>query len=654
MTSILKKSMICSNYDWFKDEIDDDFEIPDDRKSKIIFGFNGIGKTTLYRCIKEANSGKIDFVEYGEIKNIYKDDKILKISPNINEVNSLLEESKVISDNINNMIKSNMKNLNLTTKEKAKIFGEKAENMRKTNSKFLGFNEKETDIKEIRKLIDENIKLSTFTDLYSDLKQLSNAESEIENYKKQMLEEALSIITNIIDEKDGKCPVCGSNVENVKKIVEDKKRKLEGIKSEVIKKINDRNHINITRKIVDDLIEACRILEENESLKSEFVMCEGDTEKFKLISKNYEEFQEKQKSLNFLHERQKEFFENIKNVRNGLERDLKKYFNVTGDKITYDDKNFLVMIDFGRKLETYSTGEFNLICFLFKIYSFIGSNKEIILLDDPVSSLDMINQYKIAFEIVKQSNKKELIVLTHSIRLLNIIYSQNANNFDYYYLDKINGVIKINKIEVKNQKNNLISLANLEDRAETTGLIQAIKEKDSENSEEAQKVFHYDTEEHFYKDNKDNISNIKLVNSIENFNGFKSDDFYTNAYLKILYMCALRIWIEKSLYNIIPSENDKCIFLSRKTITEKINYLLPKNGQNKIETITENLKEILMSKKVMLNQCVHYYGQVVPLEYALNLSCDDIKSEIEELKEIFKNEKNNFEYNMQNQISLKI
>ena len=119
-------------------------------------------------------------------------------------------------------------------------------------------------------------------------------------------------------------------------------------------------------------------------------------------------------------------------------------------------------------------------------------------------------------------------------------------------------------------------------------------------------------------------------------------------------MCALRIWIEKSLYNIIPSENDKCIFLSRKTITEKINYLLPKNGQNKIETITENLKEILMSKKVMLNQCVHYYGQVVPLEYALNLSCDDIKSEIEELKEIFKNEKNNFEYNMQNQISLKI
>lgn len=42
-----------TDYDWLANKMDSSFEIPiNDEKTKIIFGFNGIGKTSFTKCLR--------------------------------------------------------------------------------------------------------------------------------------------------------------------------------------------------------------------------------------------------------------------------------------------------------------------------------------------------------------------------------------------------------------------------------------------------------------------------------------------------------------------------------------------------------------------------------------------------------------------------
>ena len=85
----------------------------------------------------------------------------------------------------------------------------------------------------------------------------------------------------------------------------------------------------------------------------------------------------------------------------------------------------------------------------------------------------------------------------------------------------------------------------------------------------------------------------------------------------------------------IPATDTATIssFLGANSISDKIEKLIsdPTNSfrAKGIE------KEDLMSKKVMLNQNAHYYSQVMPFTYAMNLSFDDLRREINELKALF-------------------
>src|SRR5690606_9687376 len=139
-------------------------------------------------------------------------------------------------------------------------------------------------------------------------------------------------------------------------------------------------------------------------------------------------------------------YQSIQNEIGSLIRDLSIYFGVIPSNIVSNPTQYTVTIKFPREIKTYSSGELNLISFLFKIYSFIGSDKTIMILDDPVSSLDLINHYKIAYEIVKNAKTRTLIILTHSVEFINVVNSQHPNSFDYYYLEQTNGIISIQKI----------------------------------------------------------------------------------------------------------------------------------------------------------------------------------------------------------------
>src|SRR5690606_6654832 len=93
--------------------------------------------------------------------------------------------------------------------------------------------------------------------------------------------------------------------------------------------------------------------------------------------------------INTLQSQAQVIYSNLLNEKDRLEADLIKYFHVIN--IVFDPTNYSIKVTFPMNVKNYSSGEKHLISFLFKLYSFIGSDKSILLLDDPASSLDLIN-----------------------------------------------------------------------------------------------------------------------------------------------------------------------------------------------------------------------------------------------------------------------
>ena len=76
--------------------------------------------------------------------------------------------------------------------------------------------------------------------------------------------------------------------------------------------------------------------------------------------------------------------------------------------------------------------------------------------------------------------------------------------------------------------------------------------------------------------------------------------------------------------------------ITGKQFSEKVNVLLPRNSNSLLIHEYPNVtRTFLMSKKVMLNQNEHYQSQIIPFNYALNISLDELVNEINEIKERF-------------------
>lgn len=182
-------------------------------------------------------------------------------------------------------------------------------------------------------------------------------------------------------------------------------------------------------------LEAFKELKTNKNLAFDVTIASNE-EEYEKVENLLSELENKIKEKKSLLAIAQEKFNLAISKKEYLENDLKRYFNIEKNEITYDMTNYVIIIKFPREIKTYSTGEINLITFLYSIYSFLGSDKDTLVLDDPVSSLYIINQYKIAFEIVNNISKdKFMLVLTHSTDFLNIINSQHQKQFDFMYLE---------------------------------------------------------------------------------------------------------------------------------------------------------------------------------------------------------------------------
>jgi hypothetical protein len=100
-----------------------------------------------------------------------------------------------------------------------------------------------------------------------------------------------------------------------------------------------------------------------------------------------------------------------------------------------------------------STGEQNFISLAFELLLARHSDKEYVVIDDPISSFDSVYKNKIAYCIVKFLENKKVIIFTHNTDLLRLLDVQLNNCFNLYILNNVpngkNGLIPVSEREKK-------------------------------------------------------------------------------------------------------------------------------------------------------------------------------------------------------------
>lgn len=388
---------------------------------------------------------------------------------------------------------------------------------------------------------------------------------------------------------------------------------------------------------------------ENEIIKK-YIQLVKDTE----LEKDYSEYNkiiEKKIELSEDDEMLlKDIVENCINKKVKLTRDDNK--NII---FTIEDNNF---IGKSRQELPLSTGEQNFISLYFDLLSAKNSDKEIIIIDDPISSFDSIYKNKIVYSIIKVlANKKEVIILTHNINTIKLMHHQYKNCFNLYLLnnekDGDNGFIQINKKEQSSE-----TLQDMDFMLEIKNVISFLKSqeintdlKDKEQfllslipfmrsysnlllsddlykklcklmhgyendkvdiNEIFKKLFDVDLLQSQYEINVEDILQIDIKDEI--INKTKYPILNRTLYHNLNYL-KLRLLVEHTLYNTDTNKMDWTKYPTLHNIIEK--YL-----KNNID-----LKNKLLSKKTLLNEFNHFEYDMCLFMPSLDISDNKLKEE---------------------------
>lgn len=610
-------------------QFDDNFNIELDRNSKIIFGYNGIGKSSIYKYLKNKYQ-EYDYLDYEDTKDSFlKNKREVVIGARIQTITKLKNEIEQLKQN--NDVEGILKKYDYNSQPKAKKVSNELANIQKLKE-IKEVTLEKNKLEYASNILYEEIK-KDFFDNYKAINEIANLKEEIEALKNVYMDQAYQALINSIDDHETTCPACNTKgIHNLKDIFNQKKKIYEESNKSLFGNFKFRNNID-KEKQIENLIGLAKDFDEKEI--AELIIFDVDDNRRSNIIDNLKQIGEKNKEIEKLQGRLQEYYNNIKKE----EKDIKLYFENRFDieELKFDDNENKIIVKFKRNVDTYSEGEVHLIILLFKLYEFKINDSNTLIIDDPLTSYDLINQYKTLFEIVNTaSTEKKILIFTHNIEMINIINSQDSGTFRYQYIEKYLEKLYLKNIDI-NATGSILSLSNLLN-LDNEKYLRLLIEREKEENDEYHKVFHYDNS-YILQDNDFNgLTNEYFVNLIDNFNpnDIKNMTFSQNTFNKIIYMCAIRVWIEKKFYEAIKEDEELFRKITGKQFSEKVNVLLPRNSDSLLINQYPNLtRTFLMSKKVMLNQNEHYQSQIIPFNYALNISLDELIHEIKEIKERF-------------------
>lgn len=598
----------------------------DTDENLVIFGSNGIGKSTIYRTLKQKYLD-YEFLDYDEMKDMFKKNKKkIEISLYINKIEELSNDLNQLSENLS--ITSKFKSKGITSKSKAADISEAVAN------KYLEkeFSELQISKKDVDLIKKTDNYIEYLLKNYSKLKLIGDISDELKLVDKDYLRKALVILEPRISPDANKCPVCGAEVKNLKELVKDKIQELSKIKSECLKDFikvaNDKMSI---QDAFNNVLDVTKVV--SEKVLIEYYLFGSDIQTIENTRTLVAKKKELMKELKKYQLEQDKLYNSLVS-----QKEIYMDYLITNYKaeVIFNDEAKTISVSFNRNIETYSTGEINAILFITKIFSYLGSEKRLMFVDDPISSYDLVNQYHIAYHLCKiVSDNKKVIIFTHNPDVINVINSQFQSAYSYVILDKINNKIRYNKLPQKMYgEGSIISIDKLIEKSSTEldlYLSIMINRNDKDRNDKLSSVLHFD-EEYIVKDEVEykGCSNNFFVNYIENdmyINGLRDECFMNVCKHKIITLTAMRVWVEYKILHISKVKLNG-------TYTRKINQFF-KNNQSINSSYPKLTKENLLSKKVMLNQNCHLNSQVQPFYYALSVKSDDIIREVKELKSAF-------------------
>lgn len=600
-------------------------------QNTVIFGSNGIGKTTIYHELKKKYN-EFEYLDYDETKDAFiKNKNKIELFLGIKKLEELSNRIAQINEVLSTRVK--LKQKKITSKTSAKSISNKlAEKYTADELQKIEITQVEYDaINEL----DDCIEFIIHN--YNSLREIGDISEELKLVDQNYLKKALNLLEPQINNQTEKCPVCNSPVYDLKSIIHTKIELLSNIKNEClsrfIKEFEHKYSDMVIKERFTKIIDSMKMINEDNII--DYYIMDGN---FEMISKVNEAVESKAECIKEYEEcliKQEELFESLISQKDIYTDYLQNYFRAN---VEFDHSSKKITITFDRKVDTFSTGETNLILFITKLFSFLGSEKQYLIIDDPISSYDLVNQYHIAFHLCKiiTDEKKKVMVLTHNPDVINIINTQDSSAYQYYFFDKINGLLIMNALpnDMKSRSNvlfidNLIKEQTLTNKYLSLMLVR----NDDDSRDKLSAILHYDDSivslgedcgEYCGCTNQFFISYIEDSKYLE---GLKSSDFKDLCRAKIISLISIRVWIEYKMQEISSVK-------LHGLLSNKITMFFKKNA-NIRDRYPHLTKVKLMNKKVMLNQNCHKQSQVQPFYYALSVKTDDILREIEEIKEAF-------------------
>ena len=616
-------------------------------QNQIIWAPNGTGKTSIIKTLKMKQL-PITFSNLETDNDLFKKSKNkLTIGLGIKDKERLENENTDLLNSIG--IKDQLKKYGITSQKSAsEVLPEFPRCATDLEETFRAFNAEDASAlnKQINK---EDIKF--YLDNRLDINNLNETKNEIQKLKNNFIVKALESLKHSLSETECICPVCNQTSNKpILEIINDKLSSMDNIKDNLAAKYYKVHPDYSMANLNKHLTNLTNITTTDTALLS-YIIGQGDLKQFENIEEKKENFINNSNKIKKLIEDNESFFQNLLKRENEITEIFQSRFNA---KVNFNRIEKYLEIIFPRNIDTYSTGELNLMVTLVRINEFLASDNSVMIFDDPLTSLDTANQYLIIFELLKLTDSteypnKSITVFTHNMNCISIAESQYPHQFKYYCMEQLSGKIIFNQIssdffEIVNEtckQKQLVFPGSLCSESiilycETKSLakdllpyINLILKREEENDSNAHNIFHW-RGEHIYPINQ--LSNRYLIESINNFSSslISEDSFEERTVQKIYYFIALRVWVEKQLYDNYPElfkTDNKQYQLGQ--MIHKVFDQGPWKGSKEIS------KEYLMSKKTMLNQSSHFKAQSAPFDFVINLSIDDVRKEIEDIKSHF-------------------
>ena len=610
-------------------KVNNSFLIKDE--NAIYLGPNGIGKTTTYNILK-SKYPTFGFFSYDDCKEkITKEKKKIRIDIRTVDIEKLKQDKEDILNSID--IKSNGFKVNgITSSTKAGEYSSYCKDAyNNAEIAIINFDDKNS---HLLLNYEQSDKKDFLFQNVEAINQLILTGNEVNDIKNKYILEAFDSLEKALDDSDTICPLCGfDHKTSILEIYSNKRKKYNDKLNKLIDKYRKESRKE-KYEIETDIKELIEIVKDNKIDDKDITNCiiiGNDENNIITINEEKKKINEINEKIEELEKERQDFFNNLLTNWNKIEKDLKDVFKEKGITFLINEKDKSVIVNLKREASTYSSGELNYIVFLINILEFEYSNRNNIIIDDPLSSYDIKKQYEIVFDIFSRliDNGKIVIALTHNINFVNIANSQYPNKFNYYFLDSIDNKITAFKINIETDG----SVLNIEDLAKKIPdfekekkWIDLLIEKDLKWEEtcDRHKLFHFDEK---YIDPNTEYSNLDLVKMIDNFSDIKENCFEIMSVQKIIYLTAMRVWIEKKLTdNYTGTLNGKQLF-------PKIRNYFKNPDKWKKDLRIE--KEDLTRRKVLLNQNDHYKSQIIPFQYALSISTDELVNDIRDIKALF-------------------